>query len=295
MKITAFRVGMVFRKVYRASKEEFYEVVEIISDKLSGYKRDVISLGNVTAKNITVVNISEINNPKCWKYVEGASIKTERETTVVTKVVFSDGSGSKILDRSVVDINLTRLSESEEAQDLEYEEFVSPKVEVKEEALKSVPKIKKEPMPCPPAREFLGDAEFYFRLMPLIYDDLHILGERTKSAVAVYRGIHIPPRGGLSIHVHQSELQAFRDGRSLREIWKLGNRIRAHTPEQVGTGVSPQTIVLRMMKAFYHWGTMPEKENLSMNKPLHALPAGDYNADDSRVRLQKKRRKLGRN
>jgi len=130
MKITAFRVGMVFRKVYRASKEEFYEVVEIISDKLSGYKRDVISLGNVTAKNITVVNISEINNPKCWKYVEGASIETERETTVVTKVVFSDGSGSKILDRSVVDINLTRLSESEEAQDLEYEEFVSPKVEV---------------------------------------------------------------------------------------------------------------------------------------------------------------------
>ena len=189
---------------------------------------------------------------------------------------------------------MTNLSENKE-------ESVSPKRTGPSRAVVEA-KTKKDSMPCPPAREFLGDAEFYFRLMSLTYDDLHILGERTKSAITVYRGIHIPPCGGLSTHVHQSELEAFRDGRSLRGIWKLGNRIRAQKPEQVGKGVSPQTIVLRMMKAFYHWGTISEKEALGMNKPLHELPAGDYNEDDARTRAQRKkhlrkkaRKNLGRN
>ena len=302
MKITAFRVGMVFRKVYRASKEEFYEVVEVLSDKLNGYKREAISLGNVRAKNVTVVGVSEINNPKHWKHVEGASIETERETTVLTKIAFNDGTPCKIIDRSVVDVCLTNLSENKE-------ESVFPKRTGPSRAVVEA-KTKKDSMPCSPAKEPIDDtggfvtltAEFYFRLMSLTYDDLHILGERTKSAITVYRGIHIPPCGGLSTHVHQSELEAFRDGRSLRGIWKLGNRIRAQKPEQVGKGVSPQTIVLRMMKAFYHWGTISEKEALGMNKPLHELPAGDYNEDDARTRAQRKkhlrkkaRKNLGRN
>ena len=41
MKISGLRLGMVYKKVYRAKDEDLHEIVEITEDNLGDYKRAV--------------------------------------------------------------------------------------------------------------------------------------------------------------------------------------------------------------------------------------------------------------
>lgn len=121
------------------------------------------------------------------------------------------------------------------------------------------------------------DSSFYWRLMRYTYQDLDILGAALEKCIPIFEDIFVVPKFK-SRAVHQQELDKFRDGLvTLREIRAMGNRIKITTPDQLGTPVSPQQILKRMMRSFYHWGSVKEKEALGLNRKLSELPYGKQN------------------
>ena len=61
MKLSSLRKGMVFEK---AKSKDAYAVIDIITDSVSGFSREVITLGNLSNRKAEVATISELNNPK---------------------------------------------------------------------------------------------------------------------------------------------------------------------------------------------------------------------------------------
>jgi|TARA_R110002020_G_scaffold191920_3_gene391892 hypothetical protein len=295
MKISGLRLGMVYKKVYRAKDEDLHEIVEITEDNLGDYKRELISLGSVKAKSITAVQMSDLNNPKRWQFIDGAEIKKQIETTIVSKVIFADGTPEIILERHVIESETKMVSDEQTTPEAA--------IESEQEDVTSIDELKSTD-----GSEFYKghntnrvmklnghDSDFYYRMMSLTYNDLELLGNMVGGGLTCFRSIHSEPVG-LSRQVHQSELQSFRDGKPLREIWNQGNRIKSFTQEQVGTKVSPMTIVRRMLKSFWHWGTAAEKAALQINKPLKDLPFGAENVIDQK-RMKRKhssRKAVGR-
>jgi hypothetical protein len=269
MKIQNLRNGMVFRKKADSGQSEHYEVADIIQDSVNGYSREVITLGNVSTKQTTSVTMQDLNNPKQWEEVKGAVV-TE-QTEIVKKVVFSDGK-EQVLDRKAMTqekahiesvpnkeaktvkktyvINNNRfieMAKHKEARDNKTNTMTKAfaKMEPKEKVVEV-----EEPV--------VYNKMYYVSLMSYTYDNLHGLGMAVRGNVQLFAGVHSKPRG-LSTQVLKQELDAFRDGLSIREVRALGNRIKALTPEQIGTPVSVQMIIMRLIKAIYHYGTPEEK------------------------------------
>ena len=280
MKLQTLRNGMVFEKVCKAGNEH-YEVADVLQDSVNGYTREIITLGNVSTKETTTVTISELNNPSQWKEVKGAVV-TE-QTEVVKKVVFSDGA-EKVLEREIVTEDQVYVESIPEPQKEPAPKtvIVNNHLDIKKAAqhmqarsnrtnamtsalanatVRKKPVLKVEPEE-EPKPEVIHDKAFFWSLMKYSYDDLELIPIVLGGCTSVFIKIEVPPKN-LSKMVHQQELDAFRSGASLREIRDMGNRIKG-SPEQIGTPVTPQSIVRRILKAFYHYGTQAEKKSLRL-------------------------------
>jgi hypothetical protein len=297
--------------------------VDVLSDEISGYKREVITLGNVSDKTTITVTLRNLNNPRLWEEVKDATVieevKIVRKT--VKKIVFLDGS-EKIIDEEsleekqttvdddpksvlkeyfdkkkdnkkkpkksqkkvvIVKPNVTVISGEEiklaaqhkEARDGQTNAITTAMANSKDSLDKKKKTVKSEDREK--TDSLVYDSKFYWRLMNLTYQDLDILGSVLAKCIPIFENIFVKPKFR-SRDVHQQELDKFRDGHvTLREIRAMGNRLKASTPDQIGTPVSPQQIIKRMIRSFYHWGSAKEKESLRLNQKLSELPYGKQN------------------
>ena len=284
---------MIFEKVNTQTKEKHYEVADIIQDTVNGYERSVITLGNVSTKTTTIVAINDLNNPRHWKSLIGAEVIVTTE--VVKKISFMDGD-EKVLGREVINEEKICVEAQPEktkptadmckpyktiitnnyidvAQAAKHKQAITGKTNAMTTALakattrKKKPKLKKriEEVPANGIDEVRYDWRFFNNLMNYSYDSLEQLGVVTKGVAPLFVGIEAMPKK-ISLMVHKQELAAFReDGKTLGQIRAMGNRIKANKPEQVGTPVSPQQILRRILRAFYHFGTNNEKAALYLD------------------------------
>lgn len=283
MKLSTLRNGMVFKKVSKTTGSNHYEIADVLQDSVNGYTREIITLGNVSTKETTAVTISDLNNPRQWKEVKGAVV-TE-QTEVVKKVVFADGA-EKVLDREIVRENQVYVESIPEKKKEPAQKtvIVNNHFDIKKAAQFKQAKdnhtnamtsalanatVRKKPVLKETAKEpedttqVVYDKPFFWSLMKYTYDDIDILAIVVHGCVPIFNKIQVEPKK-ISKMVHQQELDAFRSGSSLREIRDMGNRIKALTPDQIGMPVSPQQIVRRILKAFYHYGTVAEKKSLRL-------------------------------
>jgi hypothetical protein len=320
---------MVFKRVGRwrddsrnNSESPFHEVVDILNDDIEGgYRREVITLGNVSDKSTITVTIRNLNNTRLWEEMKGAVVVEDVEVITTTrkirKIVFLHGTEEIISDYEVLEEGQPVVDEVEKPRKL-----VPPKKKQAKEPKKKVVIVKpnltvvsgeeikraaqhkeardgqtnaittalanlKAVVGVTPKEEKSEDSEktdslvydsnFFWRLMRYTYQDIDILGAALSKCIPLFEDIHVVPKYS-SKAVHQQELDKFRDGNvPLRDIRAMGNRIRSNTPDQIGTPVSPQQILKRMMRAFYHWGNAKEKESLGLNKKVSELPYGKQN------------------
>ncbi len=115
------------------------------------------------------------------------------------------------------------------------------------------------------------DQDFYYRLMRYKYTDLDIIGMLLLAAYEemgknfLDRHLPVKPKGRSKV-VHQQEYDRFKnDEYSLYDIRKMGNRLVATKPSEVGTPVSNQQIVRRMMRAILHFGSNEERVALNLH------------------------------
>jgi hypothetical protein len=273
MKTKKLKTGMIFRN---KNYEGYYEIADIINDTINGYKRNIITLGNVQTQEVAIKQ--ELGSD--WEHIEGASIG--EETVVIKKVLFKGEKAPQPVKKEkttiinkIVEVQKPLTSEIKtQAQHKEAREgktnamthaFANAKISVREnkklskkdkEELKEYKKNEKD--------ELVYDRQFYFKMMKYTHDDLYIMGMilgRNHELVRFYS----PAPKQISKQVHLSELQCFREGMTLGQIRMLGNRIKAHSPEQIGTPVTPQSILRRLLKSIYNYGTEEEKRMLMMN------------------------------
>ena len=268
MKTKKLKTGMIFRN---RNYEGYYEIADIINDTVNGYKRNIITLGNVQTQEVAIKQ--ELGSE--WEHLEGASIG--EETVVVKKVVFDEPQKVKtkpVFIKQVVEVEKPTTSDFKtQAQHKEAREgktnamthaFANAKIAVREN--KPITKKEKEAL-----AEFKKDEEdkvvydnqFYWKMMKYKHDDLTIIGAILGDHSEFIK-YYSPAPKGLSKQVHLQELECFRDGMTLREIRLMGNRIKTHYPEQVGQPVTPHSILRRMLKAMYNYGTNEEKQELGM-------------------------------
>jgi len=292
------------KKTSKKQSDNLYEVADIIQDEINGYKRVAITLGNIKTRTTEPVSISDLNNPKNWDYLDGAQISEHTEIVRSIhlrngKDFIISRETIEIENKEFLAIN--PLSKSKPKQKKKDKETITPvgKAKIIKGVIESSPDIKryaqhkqaetnssnqmlnalanakdKKPIlkeTIDPAIEeelekdmVIYDKTFYWSLMSYTYDDLEILGEMTAYCAPLKEYITSEPKGASRI-VHEQELDAFRnDGKSLRQIRAMGNRIKAIKPEQEGTPVSAQQILRRILKAFYHWGYKEEKIKLKL-------------------------------
>tara|TARA_R110002020_G_scaffold43048_4_gene125503 strand:+ start:496 stop:1584 length:1089 start_codon:yes stop_codon:yes gene_type:complete len=351
MQISSLKIGMVFKRVGRwdddsrsTSESPFHEVVDILNDDIEGgYRREVVTLGNVSDKSTITVTIRNLNNLRLWEEVKGAAVVEDIEvittTRKVRKIVFLHGTEEVISDYEVIDDSpvvvevkkpskpvppkkkqekeapkkvvivkpevisgeeIKRAAQHKEARDGRSNAITSAFANIKAKAKgvvcadpeEEVSEENRKPAKANPDSDVvMYDNEFYWRLMRYTYQDLDVLGAALIKCVPIFEDIHVVPKYG-SKAVHQQELDKFRDGNvQLREIRAMGNRIRSNTPDQIGTPVSPQQIVKRMMRAFYHWGSHDEKESLGLNKRVSELPYGKQNQKRIQAKIDSANRK----
>jgi len=269
MKNKSIKTGMIFQN---KNDEGYYEVADIINDTINGYKRNIITLGNVVTQEVAIKQELGSN----WKHIEGASVG--EETVVVKKVVFDEPQKVKtkpVFIKQVVEVekpiksDIKTQAQHKEARDGKTNAmthaFANAKISVREnkklskkekEKLKEYKKIEKD--------ELVYDRQFYFKMMKYTHDDLHIMGMILGKNHELVR-FYSPAPKQISKQVHLSELQCFREGMTLGQIRMLGNRIKAHSPEQIGTPVTPQSILRRILKSIFNYGTEEEKRMLMMN------------------------------
>jgi hypothetical protein len=279
MKISSLRKGVVYELVDK-TKDMYYEVVDILNDEIGGYKREVITLGNVSDKSTITVTLRNLNNPKLWDSVDGAVVVEQME--IVKKIIFLDGS-EKIIEKESLanDYPKTSLLEKKKPSKKKPKKSQKKTVIVKPNV---IVKPKEAEAPCridalikAQTSPLIYGSDFYWNLMGFTYDDLDLLGSTLSGCVPIFEKIFIEPKL-FSKDVHQQELDKFRDGSvTLRDIRAMGNRIKANTQDEAGKPVAPQTIIKRIMKSFYHWGSFKEKEALGLNRKLSELPYGRQN------------------
>tara|TARA_R110002051_G_scaffold157031_3_gene228638 strand:+ start:3528 stop:4397 length:870 start_codon:yes stop_codon:yes gene_type:complete len=285
MKITSLRNGMVYEKVSKKRERKHFEVLDILSDKIGGYTRELITLGDVVAKSTTSVNISELNNPSSWTYVDGAIVV--EQTHIIKKILYQNGN-EKIIDRKVNLSDVEKMASVDSLSGTYAADITGPRQKRK--------KVSTSDQTEADGNRVIYESSFYWNLMRFRYEDIDILGSIISKCVPVFQNIFAEPKN-ISKQVHLQEFDAWKsDGKSLKEIRDMGNRIKIFSPDQIGTPVSPQTIITRLMKSFYHFGTESDKKSLGLDKDLSDMPCGPINVKlRKKARLKNRRRETGSN
>ncbi len=270
MKLSSLRKGMVFEK---AKSKDAYAVIDIITDSVSGFSREVITLGNLSNKKAEVATISELNNPKQWRPTEGSQVQ---ERVIVEQVIVLPDNSEVVLHKEVKTSSPTKQKPPTKTPVVETENVL---IEAKKRAqllhqqnggnamtaafANASVAEKEAPM------SFALETQLFRDLMSCRYDDLTYIGIRTKNSPTSRMSMTTVPRGKMKLILKQ-EWDAFKeDGLSLHEVRKMGNRLKAHTPDQVGRPVSFQRIVQRLMQEIYHFGTEKEREAAQIYKGIH--------------------------
>lgn len=297
MKMSSLRVGMIFKELREKAN---YAVIDIIKDSINDYSREVVTLGKLGANKAITIDFSELKNPTRWAELKGA---VTAERLIREKfTMFGDGS-EEIISRELVDaggekhpMEIPKAKEKQSSTQTVVHQ-IDPKMAAQHkqakdnttnamtDALANAKPMKKkkdvsnqnfhtgkhQPKATVEIPRSVVDQDFYYRLMRYKYTDLDVIGMFLLAAYDergnnfLDRHIRVKPKGKSKV-VHQQEYDRFKnDEYSLYDIRKMGNRLVATKPSEVGTPVSNQQIVRRMMRAILHFGSDEERVTLNFH------------------------------
>ena len=234
----------------KENKKSLYKIIKIYNEKVKGYDVLLVVLANVMSKEIVTVSPGDLKNSDLWKPIDAKlQVTTER----VTRLCYPDGT-CKVIRRQLV-------PDEEIDWSTEHPTTVRPPLVDIHQAVDDLENdVEQEQQEEKQKVVVLKDPDFdWKKVLHLKYSDLDLLGALVADMTFIVANCPKDFATAFSREVHSQNLDMFRDGdKSIYDIRKTCHNI--YNKRDWGN-ISTASVVLRLAKAIYHFGTKEEKNH----------------------------------